>query len=91
MKPVTLIVGINLFIILVYSLLIRFYGLDGEPARGLALMVESMWVIGIHVIANVVIGAICQIKDGKLGQPWFLSAGVVLLVGFSACLGNGML
>jgi len=91
MKPVTLIVGINLFLILVYSLLIRFYGLDGQPTQGLALMVESMWVIGIHVIANVVIGAICQISNEKLAQPWFLSAGVVLLVGFSACLGNGML
>jgi len=91
MKPVTLIVGINLFIILVYSLFIRFYGLDGHATRGLELMVESIWVIGIHVIANVVIGAICLISNEKLAQPWFLSAGVVLLVGFSACLGNGML
>jgi hypothetical protein len=32
-----------------------------------------------------------MIKNEDMGKAWFLSAGIVSLVGFSACLGNAAL
>jgi hypothetical protein len=91
MKHIKLIVGVNLVIILVYSVMIRFSNNYGHPPRGLELMIISARVTGLHVFANVIVGAVCMIKNEDMGKAWFLSAGIVSLVGFSACLGNAAL
>lgn len=58
----------------------------------MALMIMSAFVIGLHVVICL-IGAAKYYSDKKkdLGKAWLLTAGIVLLVGFSTCLGNANL
>ena len=88
MKSIGKIVGYNLLAILVYSLLIRIV-VKGES---MGILVFSAFAVGLHVIASLFV-AVAHFSDSNraYGRAWLLSALVVLLVGFSTCLGNAAL
>ncbi|HXO74074.1 MAG TPA: hypothetical protein VN824_02565 [Puia sp.] len=95
MKSLGRIAVVNILVILAYSALIRLIAWGGsgrgsEAGLGIALM--SAFAVGAHVlICLVVAGVYSSDKKRDLGKAWLLSAGVVLLVGFSTCLGNASL
>jgi len=86
MKKIIPIAGINLLVLLVYSLLIHFNANGSE--RGLSIMIESAFVIGLHVFLSLGIGLANYSNNKSFGKAWLLSSGIVLLVGFSTCLGS---
>jgi hypothetical protein len=84
------IAGINLLVLLVYSLIIRL--INPPLQRGMAILIESAFVVGLHVLIALIVTAIEYSNRRKEhGRAWAWSAGIVLLVGFSACLGNASL
>jgi len=89
MKHLEKIVGINLLVMLIYSVVIRF-SLPADE-RALGILIVSAWVVGLHVAVNLVISLVYVGDKQHLGKAWLLSTGIVLLVGFSTCLGNAML
>lgn len=89
MKHLGKIVGINLLILLGYSLLIRFTA--SAEQRSLGIMIESAFAVGLHVLISLVVGLISYSTNKDLGKAWLLTTGIVLLVGFSTCLGNASL
>ncbi len=92
MKHLKTIVGINLVIILVYSVLIRIAAGGGTGNdKNLGILFFSAFVIAIHVITCLIITGVMYSKSNDLGKAWLLSSGIVLLVGFSSCLGNASL
>ena len=88
MRPLYKIAGINLLILLIYSVVIRFaVGRSGDGSLG--IMIFSAIAVGIHVFICLIVAAIMNIgKNSGLGKAWLLSSGLVLLIGFSVCLGN---
>jgi len=93
MKSLKRIAGINLLVILVYSVLIRIMSMGGgHNEEGLAVMILSAFAVGIHVITCLIASGVSYSdKKKEVGKAWLLSAGIVLLVGFSTCLGNAAL
>ncbi len=89
MKNLGKIVGTNLLILLAYSLLIRFTA--SAEQRSLGIMIESAFAVGLHVFISLIIGLISYSTNKDLGKAWLLTTGIVLLVGFSTCLGNASL
>lgn len=87
MNSLQKIVGINLILLVGYTLLINLASQGHE--RGLAVMILMAFAVGIHA-------AVCLLamiygfvnKNKPLGRAWLLSGGIVLVVGFSACLGT---
>ena len=95
MKPLKKIAGINLLVLLVYSLFIRMLSISegrGSNDNALGIMLVSAFLVGIHVFICIVV-TIAEYARHKpeLARAWILSALIVLLVGFSACLGNAAL
>jgi hypothetical protein len=87
MSDIKKIVGINLFIMLMYMLLINITSLGQE--RTLAVLVLSALAVGIHVFISVLLSVIYfSKKDNSKGKSFLLSAGIVLVIGFSSCLGS---
>ena len=92
MKPLKKISGINLVVLLIYSILIRVFSSGGENGAAMGIMILSAFAIGVHVIICLLVTAIeYSGKNKELGKAWLLSTGIVLLVGFSTCLGNAFL
>ena len=93
MKPLGKIAGINLAVLLVYSLLIRVLASGGgNQGRAIGILMFSAIAVGIHVIICL---AFASAKSGgndkALSRAWLATSGIVLLIGFSACLGNASL
>lgn len=87
MKSVSKITGVNLAIMLVYSLLIRFSN-DGHE-KALGILIFSALVITAHVIILLIICAVSYAGGQKeQGRAFLLSSGLVLLIGFSSCWAN---
>ena len=90
MNIIKKIAGINLILLLVYTLLINLASTGHE--RGMQVAVGMMMAVGLHV-------AVCFIamiygfvnKNKPLGRAWLLTGGLVLVIGFSACLGSASL
>lgn len=93
MKYLKKVAGYNLLAILVYSILIRAVSGGGGPDdKNLGILLFSAIAVGIHVLVCLVMsGLIHSGEDNALGKAWLLSAGIVLVVGCSACLGNAAL
>ena len=92
MKALKTIAGINILVILAYSALIRLLSVKEGRVDGLGMMILSAFAVGGHVlICLLVAGVYYSDKKKDLGKAWLLSAGIVLLVGFSTCLGNASL
>lgn len=91
MNSLKTIAGINLVIILVYSALIRLASGTGNGA-GMSIVILSAYAVGIHVMTCFLIAAAGYLdKKKEMGRAWLLSAGIVLVIGFSVCLGNASL
>jgi len=84
MKPLTKIAGYNILVILLYSILVRL----AHPGDSLSITIVSGTTICLHVLACLLVAAGSWSSNRERGRAWLLSAGIVLLVGFSACLGN---
>ena len=85
MNPLKKVAGYNLLAILLYSALIHF----ARTGDSLSILIASAFVVGIHVVICIVIslGHFAS-AEKEQGRAWLLGAGIVLLVGFSVCLGN---
>lgn len=93
MKYLNKIAGYNLLAILVYSILIRAVSGGGNHSeQDLGILLFSAIAVGIHVLVCLLMSAFTYSGEDKaLGKAWLLTSGIVLLVGFSACLGNAAL
>ena len=91
MKPLNKIAGINLLIMLLYSVVIRVIS-GGKGGGSMGILILSAFAVGIHVFICLIVAAKMNIeKKSGLGKAWLLSSGLVLLIGFSTCLGNAAL
>lgn len=91
MKSIRKIAGINLVIIIIYSCLIRVISSRGDN-MSMSIVVFSAMAVGFHVIFCLIVTGVAYAgRDSELGRAWLLSAGIVLLVGYSVCLGNAKL
>jgi hypothetical protein len=86
MKDIRKIVGINLLVMLVYMILINVTSLGQE--RQLAVLVFSAFAVGIHVAISILVSVIFFIQKNPRAKAFLLSAGIVLVIGFSSCLGS---
>jgi hypothetical protein len=93
MKALKKIAGINLAVLFAYSVLIRVLsGSGGKQGAAMGILIMSAFAVGLHVLICLVVSSIeYRFKDQGLGRAWLLSSGIVLLVGFSTCLGNANL
>ncbi len=93
MKSLKKIAGINLLIMLLYSILIRIMASGGgsrnDAALGILLM--SAFAVGAHVIICLLLTIVLSVRNNELSTAWLTSSGIVLLVGFSTCWGNASL
>jgi hypothetical protein len=90
MKKFGKIVGINLACVLVYSILIRLLSSgESDHDRGLGIVIFSAFAVGAHVVVcgGASIGFFSS-GNREAGRNWLATMGIVLLVGFSVCLGN---
>jgi predicted transporter len=93
MKKFGKIVGINLIGLIVYSLVIRIAArYESSQGRSDEILLDSAIAVGIHVIICLLVslGTFAS-RDNENGRNWLGTAGVVLVVGFSVCLGNAAL
>lgn len=85
MKTLKSVGGINIIALLLYSISIRLV----HPRDLLSAMGFTAYAVGIHVLICVLLGLVFLVqKDNEFGRAWLQSAGLVLLIGFSVCLGN---
>lgn len=92
MKPLKKIAGINLLVLLAYSAVIRILSSGSGQSVAMSILIMSAFAIGLHVLICLIVSAIMHgNKARELGRAWLLSSGIVLLVGFSTCLGNASL
>jgi hypothetical protein len=93
MKNFGKIVGINLIGLLVYSLVIRLAAThESSQGRSDDILLGSAVAVGIHVIICFLISVgLFLSRDNVNGRNWLATTGIVLLIGFSVCLGNAAL
>jgi hypothetical protein len=90
MKKLGKIAGINLIGLLVYSLVIRIVFMsDSSRDRPMDILISSAIAVGIHVVICLLVsvGSFLS-RDNVNGRNWLATTGIVLLIGFSVCLGN---
>lgn len=88
MKLIPKVTGYNLLAILVYSACIRL----ASGGDSMSILIFSAFAVGIHAIIGIVISlGFFASRNKELGRAWLLSTLIVLLVGFSTCLGNASL
>ena len=76
--------GINLLILVIYSIGVHIYAT--EQVETLILLAV---LISIQVGVNFIVSIISFImKEKKRGIAFIASAGIILVVGFSSCLGG---
>ncbi len=91
MKSLGRIALVNILVILAYSAIIRLMAGRGSEA-GIGIAMLSAFAVGIHVVLCMIVAAVYYSgNENNLGKAWILGAGIVLLVGFSTCLGNAAL
>jgi hypothetical protein len=93
MKEVKKIAAVNPIILVIYSIIIRILVSTGHNDGKLVGVLALSAVVNIlHVFVNLVVMIVYYAKkNNSMGKAWLLSAGILLLVGFSTCLGNAML
>lgn len=93
MKSFGKVAGINLAVVLAYSAVIRLLSTGGSGNdRSMGIVIYSAFAVGFHVAVCLLV-MIIMFSSGKResGRVWLGTAGAVLLIGFSVCLGNGAL
>jgi hypothetical protein len=90
MEHIKKIGGINLILLVVYMLLLNVsaLGSDTGSEAGLGVLIMAAFIIGCHVFINLAVGIVMFIKRDPRGKAFLLSSVVVLVVGFSSCLGS---
>jgi hypothetical protein len=90
MSQLKKILGINILILLGYTLLIHANASKG--GEGLDVVLESMLAVGLQVAINFIVSMIhFSTKNDSLGKAFLLSTAVVLVIGFSTCWGSAFL
>jgi hypothetical protein len=85
MNTIKSVVGYNLLMILIYSIVIHF----ASGGSNMGIIIYSAFVVAAHVVISAVISlGFFASSNKEMGRAWLLSTGIVLLVGFSVCLGN---
>jgi len=78
MNEIIRIGGLNLAIFIIYTAILRYvYGKD--------YIIVYAFAIVCHLMLSVILGAVLR---GARGRAFFLSALVILLIGFSWCMGS---
>jgi hypothetical protein len=93
MKKFGKVVGRNLITLVTYSLVIRLICVIsiGKDPRTQILFLSAI-AVSVHVISCLITSlAAFGSRDNETGRVWLGTTGVVLLVGFSVCLGNASL
>ena len=85
------IAGINLGILLLYTVVSNL-GSRGQNEASLQVAMMMLVFVGLHVIFCL-LAMVYMFANKKRpeGRAWLLSAGLVLVIGFSACLGSSSL
>ena len=88
MKYFKVIIGINIGVLLFYSIL---FALTAQGSHAfIGYFISTAVAIGIQVLVNIVLALGSYLKDEKsFAKAYLLSAGIVLVIGFSACTGIG--
>ena len=87
MSYIKKIAGINLGILLLYSLFAGV-GSKGQNHAQLGALMMMAFAVGLHVMVCLLAMVYMFVnKKRPEGRAWLLSAGLVLVIGFSACLG----
>ncbi len=89
MEQIKKIAGINLAILLGYMLLVNVT--NTGPERGLEVAIFSAMLIVAQVGLNVLVAIIFFVQKKSSAKSYLLSALIVLVIGFSACLGSTMI
>jgi hypothetical protein len=85
MNSVKQVIGINLIIMFLYLLgMSRFHG--GSP-----LLEVAPWVIIMHAVINFAIAASLRKTPEQQPKAYALSGLVILVIGFPACFGIGLI
>ncbi len=89
MKYIGKIVGLNLLVLLGYMALLFAAHHDEGHEWQLAFIIYAMLVIFAHMILNFVIALSYFVrKNDEMGKAWILSSLIILIVGFSTCMGG---
>ena len=86
MKKFNKIAGINLIILILYSL-VSIFGMDqGAHGEDLARLVLLVTFVGLQVIINFIISITFFIRqENDKGKAFILNCLLVLVIGFSVC------
>ena len=88
MNALKKIAGINLLILLGYSLLARLSDSGGGHDAGLGFMVLMVVGVVLHIGINLLLCLVFFSKrDKERGRAFLLSSIIVAVIGFSACGG----
>jgi hypothetical protein len=91
MKNFGKVIGINLAVVLVYSALIRLLTL-GSSQGSMGVVLLSALAVGLHTLICLVVSLSSFLsRDKETGATWLGTTAIVLVVGFSVCLGNASL
>ena len=93
------ILGLNIVVLVVYTFIISIQFWNNPfPPLEIGYYVDFEYgflmlsAIGLHVFTNIILASILHIKKKEeKAKLYLLSAGAVLLVGFSACFGGATL
>ena len=90
MKNLQRYIGINLALLVVYTAICKI--IDRGDTGGLGYAIFMMLLVATQTFVNFIM-AMAQFGQGdkENGKTLLLCAGVVLVVGFSACLGGASL
>ena len=95
MNKLKKIAGINILIIIIFSVLAQLYmyiDANGGEHSGLGIAVSSLIFLLAQGGINLLAAIFFFLKDNsELGKIYLLSSVIVFVVGMSSCLGNIML
>ena len=88
-EPIATILGINFLILAVYSASWTLWNLDGlDPLRIVLTMGSLAMVIGLHATVNFILAFMYHSKERKkLVNGYMISGIIVLMIGYSVCMG----
>jgi uncharacterized membrane protein YozB (DUF420 family) len=86
------VVGLNLLVLVAYTVLVHLSQGEREPYREVSIAILLAMILAVHTVGALLTGGILYWgrNNKPMGKAFFLSAGVVLLVGFSTCMGSGV-
>lgn len=85
MEQIKKIIGLNLVILVIYTILIQLIAKDD-----LGILLVTFYTVMAHALINGILTTFFLFKDqdSPLSKAFFLSTALIILVGFSSCWGN---